>query len=64
MNESAVEMVSQPNIKYLMYSEKVRKTTSNKILYVGGAIWEGQDIKGVELTPNILRSANLFKTLE
>lgn len=32
--------------------------------YLGAAIWEGQKIKGVEKTPNILREAQLFKGLK
>jgi hypothetical protein len=44
-------------------SSKIKKTVTKKLLYVGGAIWEGQNIKGVERTPNIIRNANLFKTL-
>lgn len=34
---------------------KIKQTTTKKLLFMGGAIKEGQNIKGVELTPNMLR---------
>jgi hypothetical protein len=42
---------------------KAKKTQAKKMLYVGGAIWEGQDIQGVELTPDVIRCANIFQSL-
>jgi hypothetical protein len=38
-------------------------TTTKRLLYVGGAIWEGQDIEGVEKTPDLIREANIFRAL-
>lgn len=31
----------------MIASEKVKVTSSKKLLFLGGAIWEGQDIQGV-----------------
>lgn len=45
-------------------SHKEKQTNTKKMLYLGGAIWEGQDIEGVEKTPQILRDANLFLALK
>lgn len=42
---------------------KLKQTQAKKLLFVGGAIWEGQNIKGVEQTPDLLRQANLFQSL-
>lgn len=44
----------------MQQSSKEKKTHTKRMLYLGGAIWEGQDIEGVELTPDIIRGANLF----
>ena len=43
---------------------KNKATTAQKMLFLGGAIWEGQDIRGVENTPDILREAKLLPILE
>lgn len=44
-------------------SNRQKKTVAKKMIYLGGAIWEGQDIKGVELTPDIFREASIFSVL-
>lgn len=41
-----------------------KATTSKSITYLGAAVHEGQSIKGVEKTPQILRDAGLFDSLK
>lgn len=48
----------------MISTEKIKVTSAKRLLYLGGAIWEGQDIQGVETTPDLFRQANLFKSLQ
>lgn len=43
---------------------KDKKTTTQKICYIGAALSIGQHIPGAEKTPNLFRKAGLFKALE
>lgn len=40
--------------------DKVKKTTTKRLCYLGASIWEGQKIEGVEKTPDLLRECRLF----
>lgn len=42
---------------------KNKITSTKKLLYIGGAIHEGQNIEGVDKTPDLIREANIFKVL-
>ena len=39
-------------------------TTSKNLTFLGAAVHEGQSIKGVEKTPQILRDSGLFDSLK
>lgn len=43
---------------------KARKTLAKSLSYVGSALSIGQNIKGAELTPQLLREAGLFEALK
>lgn len=43
-----------------MAMNKVKKTTTKTLCYLGANIWEGQKIEGVEKTPDLLRDCRLF----
>lgn len=44
--------------------DKVRRTATKKMLYLGAQVWEGQSIKGVEQAPQLLRDCRLLEGLK
>ena len=51
------------DIKYYKDMNKKKATTSKSMYYLGGAVYEGQNIPGVEKAPKIIRDAHLFAGL-